>query len=415
MKEYTVTQEEHEAHTRRNIMLISIVGVVCAAGAAFGVAALFMGAEWFGGGDPANSPSACGTAKDDPKVLPEGETVEIGIAYGTEKKLWLQDAVREWEKTPAAAQVKIKLIPMGSIEGGLAAVGGDKSIHVWSPASSVFKDKFLAEWQMRYGVNGIVAEENLALSPMVFVIWEERYQAFEKKYGEVSFSTISQALNEPTGWDGIAGKPDWGLFKFGHTHPNKSNSGLVSLFMMAYDYHKKTKGLVMKDILDQEFRTWFETLETGINFEVHSTGTLMTNMVQYGPSTFDAVLVYENVALENVATAAGRWGDIRVVYPERNVWNENPYYILNAEWSDDAHRKGAKVFLDFLMTERLQRMALTHGFRPGNVKVPIRFAGSPLIEKESYGFKIDLTTACEPPRADVLTNILESWQRRFGR
>jgi ABC-type Fe3+ transport system substrate-binding protein len=413
MKDYT-THEVHEAHTRRNIVLMSIIGLVCAGGAAFGVAALFMGAEWFGIGDepPVNNGSACSAPEGDE---PAGPAIEIGIAYGTEKEYWLKDAVREWEKTPGAAQAKIKLIPMGSIEGAQAALAGDEKIHVWSPASAIYKDKFLADWRIKYGNDGIVAEENLALSPMVFVMWEERYDAFVAKYCEISFNTLEQALNEPTGWDAIAGKPDWGLFKFGHTHPNKSNSGLVSLFIMAYDYHKKTRGLAMKDILDTGFQGWFEKLESGTDFNVHSTGTLMRNMVQKGPSTFDCVMVYENVALEHVKNAEGTWGSIRVVYPERNVWNENPYYILNADWSDDAHRKAARTFLDFLMTERIQRMALTHGFRPGNVRVPVRYAGSPLVEQESYGFKIELTTACEPPRAEVLTNILEIWQRRHGR
>ena len=75
---------------------------------------------------------------------------------------------------------------------------------------------------------------------------QRKRTGFAQKYGEVSFNTIEQALNESAGWDAIAGKADWGLFKFAHTHPNKSNSGLVSLFIMAYDYHKKVKGLVMK-------------------------------------------------------------------------------------------------------------------------------------------------------------------------
>ena len=39
---------------------------------------------------------------------------------------------------------------------------------------------------------------------MVFVMWEERYQAFLQKYKTVSFSTVGQALQEKGGWDTIA-------------------------------------------------------------------------------------------------------------------------------------------------------------------------------------------------------------------
>ncbi len=78
---------------------------------------------------------------------------------------------------------------------------------------------------------------------MVFVMWAERYDAFVKKYGALTFQTISQALAEPSGWEAIAQKPEWGLFKFGHTHPNESNSGLMTLTLMAYDFAKKNRDL----------------------------------------------------------------------------------------------------------------------------------------------------------------------------
>ena len=414
MKDYEAHQEQH---ARKNIILISVVGLFCAIVAGIGVTALFVGADMFGigGEQPAENSSASGSTDGSNDAGESIEQIEIGIAYGTEKKRWLKEAVEEWKKTPGAQQVKINLIPMGSIEGAHAVLAEDKRIHVWSPASSVYKDSFAVDWRLKYSGDPFYDEDILAISPMVFVMWEERYQSFIAKYGEVSFDTVAQALNEPGGWDAIDEKPDWGLFKFGHTHPNKSNSGLVSLILMAYDYHNKNKDLELKDILDPGFQSWFEGLEKGVDFSVASTGTLMERMIQMGPSKFDAVMVYENVAMENVATAAGRWGEIRIVYPTRNVLNDNPYYILNAPWSDDAHKKGAKVFMDFLMSERIQRLALNHGFRPGNVRVPIKFAGSMFNDLASYGVTVDLTTVCEPPKGAVLTNIQSNWQRRHGR
>ncbi|MCW8133628.1 MAG: hypothetical protein KIS92_25005, partial [Planctomycetota bacterium] len=44
--------------------------------------------------------------------LPPGQTVTVGIAYGTEKKLWMQWALEEFGKTDAGRRVKIELIPM---------------------------------------------------------------------------------------------------------------------------------------------------------------------------------------------------------------------------------------------------------------------------------------------------------------
>src|SRR5271165_6588569 len=97
-----------------------------------------------------------------------GNQVEIGIAYGTEKERWLKWAVDEWAKTPDGRRIKINLIPMGSLEGAHAVLGGDQRINVWSPASATYKDMFVQDWQSRYSGNPIVKEEQLALTPMVY-------------------------------------------------------------------------------------------------------------------------------------------------------------------------------------------------------------------------------------------------------
>src|SRR5215472_11896319 len=129
------------------------------------------------------------------------DQVEVGIAYGTEKQRWLEWAVLEFEKTSDGKRIKVNLIPMGSLEGAHALLSGDQRINVWSPASALYKDIFVQEWQVKYNENPIVREEQLALSPMVFVVWDERYQAFQQKYKTMSLQTVSEALQAKGGWD----------------------------------------------------------------------------------------------------------------------------------------------------------------------------------------------------------------------
>src|SRR5882757_3380916 len=57
-----------------------------------------------------SSSSSFGFGKDAPQA-------EIGIAYGTEKKLWLEWAAKEFANTDAGRKVRVNLIPMGSLEG----------------------------------------------------------------------------------------------------------------------------------------------------------------------------------------------------------------------------------------------------------------------------------------------------------
>ncbi|MEA3210291.1 MAG: hypothetical protein QOE70_3348 [Chthoniobacter sp.] len=343
-----------------------------------------------------------------------GESAEIGIAYGTEKQRWMQWAVEQFAAAPAGRGIKLNLIPMGSIESAQALLKGDQRIHAWSPASSTYEDVFVQEWQIKNNVAPFVRKETLALSPMVFVMWAERYEAFLAKYQEVSFVTIGRALKEPGGWDAIAQKPEWGLFKFGHAHPQQSNSGLMTLVLMAYDFHKKNRGLVLKDILNPEFQTWMNGLETATTGMSNSTGNMMRDMVLRGPSSYDTLCVYESVVIDYLRSAEGRWGELRVIYPRENAWNDNPYYIPNAPWSSPAQRRAAGAFADFLLSEPIQREALKHGFRPGNTEVPVRFPESPFVAAEKFGVKLDLTSVTEPPKAEVVSTLLQIWQRSQG-
>ncbi len=369
------------------------------------------------GGAAANDKSTRPIGAAEPEG--KGAAIEIGIAYGTEKKNWLEWAVKEFAATTAGQRIKVNLIPLGSLEGAQAICRDkDKRINVWSPASALYKDVFVQNWQLENGngVNPIAKEENLALSPMVFVMWEERYQAFLQKYKVVSFETIDRALDEKGGWDAIAMQPDWGLFKFGHTHPNESNSGLMALVLMAYDYKKSTRDLTQKDLLDPMFQDWLIDIEKGTSGLLPSTGTMMKDMVLRGPSTYDALLVYESVVIDYLKGAEGRWGGLHVIYPKYNMWNENPYYILDVPWSDADHRQAAEEFLAFLMSDAAQRESLRHGFRPGNPNVPLKdVPDSPFVQYEKSGLRVDLSTVCEPPKAAVVNTLIEIWEKRVGK
>jgi len=362
------------------------------------------------GNDPANGGSTAlqpsGTAT--PR---SGDTVEIGVAYGTEKKRWLENAVDEFAKSPEGRGITVNLIPMGSLEGAQAVVKEDKRINAWTPASTLYTETFLADYQVKFSQNPILKQENLAYTPMVFIMWEQRYEAFIKKYKALSFDTISQAIAEPGGWDAIAGKPQWGVFKFAHTHPNQSASGLSTLMLMGYTYHNKSKNLELADLLNLDFQKWLGTTENGVSSLSNSTGKLVQEMVLKGPSSFDCVFAYESTAIDFLQNAEGRWGKIRIVYPKYNLWNESPYYVLNVPWSTPAQRTVAETFMHFLLTEPIQRLSIPHGFRPANTAVSVKFDQSPFVTYAPYGISDDLGTICEPPKGEVITNLLQIWQR----
>jgi len=328
-----MTQPDYPSPLKKIPTALKVVLVLLAINLVYGTVLLVQ--SWRAPKAPPQGPAnATGTGTPSNVSDP---TVDIGIAYGTEKQRWLQWCVGEFSKMREGAGIRVNLIPLGSLEGAQAILREDKRINVWSPASSLYREQFQHDWNTRFGSKPIAREERLALSPMVFVTWKERHEAFVKKYGHVSFQTIAEGLQEPGGWASIAGKSEWGVFKFGHTHPGQSNSGLAALVIMAYDYHNKTSNLAMGDVLDAGFQKQMGIVETGVSGMTNSTGKMMNDMVLFGPSTFDCLFVYESVVIDYLENAAGRWGKLQVVYPQHNIWNDNPYYVLDVPWSTQSN------------------------------------------------------------------------------
>lgn len=350
--------------------------------------------------------AALGQPSDDPSAV-----TEIGVAYGTEKRAWLEWAAREFAAGEAGKRIRVNLIPMGSVESARAIVDGDQRVHVWSPASSLYRQVLLRDWAARQRGNPILKEEALALTPMVLVMWKERYDAFVARSPEVSLRTIYYAMHAQTGWGRIAGKPEWGVFKFGHTHPDQSNSGLMTLIILSYGALRKRAGLTVADVNSVEFREYLAAFERGVAGLSNSTGNLMRELTVKGPSGFDSLMVYENLAIDYFRSGETKWGPLQVIYPAENLWNENPYCILNTPWTTKAHQDAADTFLRFLMSEPIQTRALDYGFRPGNPAVPIKGPDSPFVRFAEFGLQVEVPEMCEVPSAEVVENLQQIWLR----
>jgi ABC-type Fe3+ transport system substrate-binding protein len=275
----------------------------------------------------------------------------------------------------------------------------------------LYRESLLRDWEAKYRGSPILKEEALALTPMVLVMWKSRYEAFTAKCPTVSLRTINFAMRARGGWATIAGRPAWGSFKFGHTHPNQSNSGLMTLIMLACEFHGKKSGLTVSEIMSPQFQDYLTEFRAGVAGVSHSTGTLMKEMTLKGPTCYDALLVYENLAIEYAESAEGRWDALRVIYPEYNLWNENPYCILNTPWTTPEHQRAAEKFLAFLLSETVQTRALDFGFRPANPRVPVKGPNSPFEKYAKYGLTVDLATTCKVPSREVLENLQQSWIR----
>lgn len=382
-------------------------------------------------------PGPLGYAPVNLGIGPAAQPVEVVIWYGTEKRAWLEAAVERFEASGASVNgrpITITLVGLGSREIAERTArqewGDLPPPTVVSPASSLWTEFLENEWATRNGGQIIGGAPPLVLTPLVAVAWEERAAVLWPSGVADFWDELHDALANPAGWQGVAeangfapGSPEhtraqsWGFVKFGHTSPLTSNSGAQALLLMTYAYHDKTAGLTPGDILAPGYQQWIEEMERAVLDFGDSTGTFMTSMVQFGPSKYDLVLVYENLAIENVETAQGRWGqNLRVYYPPATILSDHPYAILGDPLTTAEQRAAAERFRDFLLATPQQELALTYGFRPASPAVSIAVGGpsNPFSRYGSYGIQTDIAQQVETPSAETIATMLEFWRRQIG-
>ena len=345
------------------------------------------------------------------------DAVEISFEYSTEKRDWMEAAVAQFHT--ANPSIKVNLIAKGSLESAAAILDGTDKPVLWSPADSLVANLLASDWQTKtsselFPTSGEAGPQPLLLTPLVFAVWEDRAKVLlDASGGTLSWKTLHKAVTSPKGWPAIGGKPAWGFVKLGHTDPNKSNSGLQAIVLMAMEYFHTTTDLTIEQMLDPKFQEFVKEIEAGVPHFESSTGTFMTEMIRFGPSKYDIALVYESLAVSELENAQGRWGSLHIYYPPTTIWSDHPVVLLKGPWVTAPQKAAAEKLIAFLRSVPVQSTALRFGFRPADPSVPMKSneGNNPFVKMAQFGLALELPPAARPPDGPVLRNLMMMWSR----
>jgi Ca-activated chloride channel family protein len=354
--------------------------------------------------------SACSVL---PGIL-KPETLTIQVIYGSEKKEWLEPLVsafnNEKHETEDGKLIEIQAVAMGSIESMTGIMDGTLQPTVWSPASSVYIPVANAEWKKNHTDDLVIGSPNdLVLSPVVIAMWRPMAQALGWPDKSIGWADIAALATSEEGWQAY-GHPEWGQFQFGHTHPEYSNSGLVSIIAEAYAGARKTRGLTENDLQSSDLKEFMTNVEKSVIHYGTSTGFFAERMFERGPSYLSAAVMYENlIVAQETKRLNGESSQIPVVaiYPkEGTFWSNHPYVVLNAPWVTEEQKVAAGIFETYLLDAPQQLKALEYGFRPANPAIPLT---APL--DAAHGADIEQPkTILQIPTASVIQQIQALWK-----
>jgi Ca-activated chloride channel family protein len=344
-----------------------------------------------------------------------GNQVEVSIVYGSEKQEWLEPLVEEFNQarneTESGATIVVEATPMGSVASADAIVSEAIQPTVWSPASDVYIPVANAAWRKTHSADLVDSKlNNLVLSPVVIAMWRPMAEALGWPDTPIGWSDISAMSISEEGWAAY-GYPEWGSFKFGHTHPNFSNSGLVSVIAQAYAGAQKQRGLTVEDLRAPALQEFMSAVQSSIIHYGESTGFFAVRMFERGPSYLSAAVMYENlVVAQESKRLSGESSQLPVVaiYPEEGTfWSNHPYAILNAPWVDAEQRAAAEIFEAYLLDRPQQERAIQYGFRPADPSIPLT---SPLDAQ--HGVDINQpATVLEVPSAEAISAVQDLWSQ----
>jgi len=336
---------------------------------------------------------------------PKGE-VKLTFTYGSEKEEWIKDVTAQFNqqdhRIADGRTINVEAIAEGSGDCIDELLQETRKADLTSPASAAFIKLANAESRAKTGKDLIPSTENLVLSPVVIAMWKPMAEALGYGQKAVGWSDILTLARDPRGWAG-RGHPEWGPFRFGHTNPESSNSGLMSVFAEVYAATGKKSALTVADVNDAKTAAFVAGIEQSVVHYGSSTGFFGKKMFANGSAYLSAAVLYENMVIESYAQTAQ---PVVAIYPkEGTFWSDHPVGVVDRPWVTPDKREAAKQYIDYLLAKPQQEKAVPRGFRPSSTEIQLAApidAGHGVDPKEPQ-------TTLEVPSPEVMHAILALW------
>ncbi len=373
-------------------------------------------------GMPANKPTQ--TAPDMASIpcsTHSSNPVTLNVLYSSEKQAWMEDVIKDFNNrniTACDGPITVKATPTGSGQSMQDILSSAAQPDVWSPAGSVWLTLLNAQWQAKHSGQQLIGTgatdtPSLVTSPVVIAMWKPQAEALGWPKTPIGWSDIAKLSTDPKGW-GTYGHAEFGEFKFGHTHPDYSNSGLDAIIAMNYAATNKVRGLTLNDVNSSPTKNFVSTVESSVIHYGDSTGFFADKMFNNGPGYLSATVMYENLVVQanDGKTYPHLAYPVVAVYPKEGTFSsDHPYAILNAPWVTPAKKAAGLALRNFLLAGDQQKKALQYGFRPADVNMPIT---APIDSAHGVDPK-QPNSVLQIPNADVISAIQSNWNSQKRR
>jgi Ca-activated chloride channel family protein len=329
--------------------------------------------------------------------------LKITIAYSPEKEGWLLDRIAAFNASNTKVNGQSVFVEGVNKSSGAARTeikNGQLNVTIWSPSASTWLEVLKQETG---NPNVAVGQPRpMLLTPVVISMWKPMAEALGWPNKPIGWGDMLALINDPQGW-GKYGHPEWGRFSWGHTDPEISTSALSTLLAEFYAAVGKQKNLTVADVQDPKSQQFIRDLGKGIKHYGYNTLVFSDNMQKFGMSYISAFPLEEITLIDFNKNKAPQVPLVAIYPKEGTFWHDDPFIVMAS--ASSAEQQGAEQFFNFLLTPESQKLAMTYGFRPANVDVPLADPISATYGVQPQGVQNILPI----PPADVIVEAKKVW------
>ena len=356
-------------------------------------------------------------AADDRTPVPQ-DAVVVEFHSSNTKEKWIDEIVADFNagghQTEGGDPIYVDVYHVTSGGSTQAIMDGEIQPVIWSPGSGIWVEKANQTWRDLVGRSLVPNTDACPATlhiPLVIGIWQPMAEALGWPDTPIGWGDLADLATNPEGWAAY-GHPEWGRFKFGHAHPDFSNSAMLSVIAEAYAAAGKTEGLTIEDVQSEAVRERVSAIEQVIVHYGKWDKWILDKMVERGPEYLHATPTYENnVVLYNMERKQELRFPLVSIYPrEGTFWVTNPTCILDAGWVSEEQREAAELFTAYMLAPEQQERMIKWALRPADGSVTL---GAPI--DLDHGAIPSMTEEQIPPLEEpselVTTFVSELWHQ----
>jgi Ca-activated chloride channel family protein len=347
-----------------------------------------------GGGDNGSEQRAAGP--------PAAGAARISFLYSPEKEELLAPLIKRFNASGARAGgkrvfVDARVVSSGEVQTGVAS--GKLRPVMWSPASSFWGRLLNYEADQT-----LVADDNPSIvrTPLVIAMWEQLADAYGYPRRQLGYEQLSELA--VGGWAAV-GKPQFGSFKYVHTNPDFSTSGLSAVAASYYAAAGKLEGLTVADIA--RARAQVKRLERSIVHYGDTTLFIAQELSRHGLGYASAAAMEETTLIDFNRQAADGPRLVAVYPSEGTFFSDNPLITLQGTWVTREQKRAGDVFAAYLKREITPEVAGRHGFRPADETA----APAGYVSAENGVDPAQPRRELQLPEPKVLARIKSTWRQ----